>query len=203
MGGEGCKIHREDGELAFNVRPKLGLLLADAKVAIRIGNDGGTEKLVPPGSRHSQGGNDHGPGPVRACLGHKGIQQGRGREGEEYFVVVTTAGWAGGDGPVRHREGILSFGSRFRIPSEETGQQAVRGRGEGVDGQSPTARLRCGQGQGALADPARGTMWASPVSPARKAAYKELGTKSHRGRQEKAWSSRTAPPQRRWGEGRW
>ncbi len=35
------------------------------------------------------------------------------------------------------------------------------------------------------------TMLASPVSPARKAAYRELGTKGRRGRQEKAWSSRT------------
>ena len=30
------------------------------------------------------------------------------------------------------------------------------------------------------------TMWASPVSPARKAAYRELATKGHKGRPEKA-----------------
>ena len=56
MNGRGrraVKIHREDGELALDVRPELGLLLAGAEEALVIANNGGAEQLVPPGSGHN------------------------------------------------------------------------------------------------------------------------------------------------------
>jgi hypothetical protein len=102
-------------------------LLADAEEALGVANDGSAEQLVPPWSRYSQGGDDHGPGPVRTCFGHKGVQQGRGGEREERFVVDTTAGRAGGGGPVGNGEGILGLGRRLRITGEETGEQTVGG----------------------------------------------------------------------------
>ena len=52
-GRRAVKIHREDGELALDVRPELGLLLAGAEEALVIADNGGAEQLVPPGSGHN------------------------------------------------------------------------------------------------------------------------------------------------------
>jgi len=145
-GRDGSEVDREDGELALDVGTELRLLLADAEVALRVGNNRRAKELVPPWGGHRQGGNNHRPGSVRTSLGHKGVEQGRWREGEEGLAMRASASRAGRAGPVGDGEGVLGLSSGLSVPSEEARQQAVRRRGEDVQCEGPAAGG--GQGQG-------------------------------------------------------
>ena len=69
-------------ELALDVGAELRLLLADAEVALLVGNSRRAKELVPPWGGHRQGGNNHRPCSVVSCLGHEGVGRRKGSAGE-------------------------------------------------------------------------------------------------------------------------
>jgi hypothetical protein len=87
--------------------------------------------------------------PSARALDMKELRRG-GVEGEGGLVVGAAASWARGAAPVRDGEGVLRLGSRLSVACEESGQQAVGLRGEGVNCQKPAARR--GELEGAGAD---------------------------------------------------
>ncbi len=90
-GGEWCEIHREDGELAVDIRAVLELLFADAEVALGVGNDRhaeehGADRGVTTTARRA------GPRPRVPWPHRRSAGDGEGKQG---VLVVVGASWRG------------------------------------------------------------------------------------------------------------